>query len=62
MNSTCRDVGHDWQNTTSDTFRKCQRQDCKATQRLHRGSWVDVARIVKREEPTHEPIQGMMFR
>ncbi len=59
MNRLCRDVGHSWQNTTSDTFRKCNRQDCKAAQRFHNGQWVDIARSVKREQV--EPIQGMMF-
>ena len=62
MNRLCRDVGHSWQSTTSDTFRRCNRENCKATERLYKGQWVPVAKIVKREnEPTSEPIQGMMF-
>ena len=61
MNTLCRDTGHDWQHTTSETWRKCQRTDCKAAQRLHKGQWVDVARVVKREVVHTEPIQGMMF-
>jgi hypothetical protein len=42
MNHACRDVGHDWQLTTNDTFRKCSRHDCQAVERLIHGSWVPV--------------------
>jgi len=64
MNTLCRDVGHDWQWTTSDAFRRCTREGCTAVQRLYRGQWVDIARIVRRE--AHEtvqqqPIQGILF-
>jgi len=51
MNRLCNETGHDWQNTTGDNFRKCNRADCKAVQRLHKGKWVDVARLVTRQEP-----------
>ncbi len=53
MNRLCRDTGHDWQTTTGDNFRKCNRVDCKAAQRLHNGQWIDVARTVKRQNTTY---------
>ncbi len=61
-NSLCRDVGHDWQWTTSTTFRKCHRTGCKATERLVRNQWVPVATVVKKEDAPIEPIQGVMFQ
>lgn len=51
-NRLCSEIGHSWQPTTADTFRRCNRQECKAVQRFYNGAWVDVARIMKRKEPT----------
>ena len=50
-NRLCRDTGHDWQNTTGDNFRRCNREGCKAVQRLSNGKWVDVVRLVPKQEP-----------
>ncbi len=70
-NRLCRDVGHSWQNTTSDTFRKCNREECKAAQRFVNGQWADVARIVRKQkqeafefekQTRSEPIQGILFQ
>jgi len=33
-NSTCRNVGHAWQTGLDQTYRTCQREHCKAAQRL----------------------------
>src|SRR5713226_5042643 len=41
-NHACRDVGHDWQLTPDQTFRKCTRHDCRAVERLIYGSWMPV--------------------
>ena len=64
MNRLCRDVGHDWQNTTGDNFRRCKREDCKTVQRLDRGQWVDVARVViycRQSGKPQQAQQGTMF-
>ena len=53
MNHACRDVGHDWQLTTNDTFRKCSRQDCQAVERLIYGSWMPVSSSPKQPEPQY---------
>jgi hypothetical protein len=50
-NSTCRDLGHKWMSTTSDTYRKCCRNTCKAAQRLVNGQWVNVVQ----EKPWQDP-------
>ncbi len=42
-NTTCRDTDHDWQSTTSDTYRLCRRQGCRAGQRRVSGIWQDVS-------------------
>jgi hypothetical protein len=41
-NRTCRDVGHEWQATTSDLYRVCARQGCHATQRRVQGGWINA--------------------
>ena len=41
-NSTCRDVGHDWQTSASATYRLCQRHKCRAVQRLQDGVWINA--------------------
>jgi hypothetical protein len=48
VNHACRDVGHDWQLTTNDTFRQCSRHDCRAVERFVYGSWVPVS-----SDPAH---------
>jgi len=65
MNGTCRDLDHDWQWTTSDAFRRCRREGCKAVQRLYRGKWVDIVRVVRRDVQDvsrKEPLQGILFQ
>ncbi len=41
-NRLCRAVGHDWQSTTSDDYRVCQRDDCHAVQRRINGRWENA--------------------
>jgi hypothetical protein len=41
-NAMCREVGHDYQSTTSDTYRVCSRSHCGAAQRLANGQWIDA--------------------
>ena len=53
VNHACRDVGHDWQLTTNDTFRKCSRQDCQAVERLVYGSWIPVTSSPQQPEPQY---------
>lgn len=51
-NSLCRDMGHSWQKTTSDHFRICDRNDCKAAERLSNGTWIPVERRTRRKRVT----------
>ncbi len=44
QNSTCRNVGHEWKPSLSQTYRTCTRAHCKAAERLVNGEWVDAAR------------------
>jgi len=53
VNHACRDVGHDWQLTTDETFRKCSRQDCHAVERLIYGSWMPATSSPKEPEPQY---------
>jgi len=53
VNHACRDVGHDWQLTTDDTFRKCSRQDCQAVERLVYGSWMPISSSPAQPEPQY---------
>jgi hypothetical protein len=53
-NSTCRVLGHDWARTTADNYRRCQRNHCKATERLLNGVWVRALR----ERPWVDPRIG----
>ena len=41
-NSLCRDVGHDWKTTTASNYRLCQRDQCRAAQRVQDGQWVNI--------------------
>ncbi|HEY7415358.1 MAG TPA: hypothetical protein VH593_09210 [Ktedonobacteraceae bacterium] len=41
-NSTCRMLGHRWQKTTSDLYRRCDRIGCKAAERLSNDTWIPV--------------------
>ena len=53
VNHACRDVGHDWQLTTDDTFRKFSRHDCQAVERLIYGSWMPVSSSPQQPEPRY---------
>jgi hypothetical protein len=43
-NSTCRDLGHDWKPSLSQTYRTCQRNGCRTAERLIDGTWTLVTR------------------
>ena len=49
-NSLCRDAGHDW-STTVDTYRRCQREQCRTLQRYEHGHWVTI----ERHRSLHDP-------
>ncbi len=51
-NSLCRAVGHDWRSTTSDHYRVCQRNQCKAVQRWQQGQWVTVSDAPPDRDPS----------
>ncbi len=51
-NSTCRDVGHDWQTTATTNYRLCQRHTCRAAQRLQDGVWINAVP----ERPWTDPV------
>ncbi|HYU74156.1 MAG TPA: hypothetical protein VEL31_15905 [Ktedonobacteraceae bacterium] len=53
-NRLCRAVGHDWQSTTSNDYRVCQRDDCHAVQRCVRGQW----RSVLHERQWTDPVEA----
>lgn len=50
VNHACRDVGHDWQLTTDESFRQCTRRDCRAVERFVYGSWMPIASSVPQPE------------
>lgn len=41
-NSLCRDLGHEWLTTTAPNYRLCQREKCRAAERLEGGEWVNA--------------------
>ena len=41
-NSTCRYFGHEWKRTAASNYRICQRDQCRAAERLQDGQWVSV--------------------
>jgi hypothetical protein len=42
-NKLCREIGHCWESTTADNFRKCMRSDCRVVQRkISSDEWVNV--------------------
>ncbi len=51
-NSLCRTAGHDWHLALGGDHRRCQRQQCKAIQRLQHGTWITVSV----ERPWHDPL------
>ena len=50
-NTTCRDAGHDWMSTTAANWRVCQREGCRASERLINGEWVSNAAAYRRHQP-----------
>jgi hypothetical protein len=50
-NSLCRDTGHDWMTTATADWRTCQRENCRASERLVNGQWVSNARLYKFHDP-----------
>jgi hypothetical protein len=57
-NSTCRDSGHDWRTTAASNYRTCQRDNCKAAQRLENGQWTSVLRA----RPWTDPVAASQKR
>jgi hypothetical protein len=60
-NSLCRVSGHDFQRTTSDTYRVCSRSHCGAAQRLSNEQWIDVEQVARKteKEPQALPVVTM---
>src|SRR5260370_28000776 len=50
-NNTCRDAGHDWMTTAAADWRTCQRERCRASERLVDGQRVSNARLYKLHDP-----------
>lgn len=58
-NSLCRALGHAWSATTADNYRRCQRLQCHAIQRLRASRWVTVTaprEQTARPTPTQQPL------
>ncbi len=51
-NSLCRDIGHDWARTPAENYRTCQREQCRAAQRLVHGQWINAVP----ERPWTDPV------
>ncbi len=59
-NSTCRYLGHEWKRSAASTYRICQRDKCRAGQRLQNGEWVSV--LSQRTRQQHVmPQQSSLF-
>jgi hypothetical protein len=59
-NSTCRYLGHEWKRTAAFNYRICQRDQCRAAQRLRDGEWIPV--LSKRTPQQHiMPQQSSLF-
>jgi hypothetical protein len=50
-NSTCKNVGHEWKPSLSQTYRTCTRAHCKAAERLINGAWINAARPSHTRKP-----------
>jgi hypothetical protein len=50
-NGTCRDAGHDWMTTAAANWRVCQREGCRASERLVDGQWVSNAKLYTFHDP-----------
>ncbi|HLQ28125.1 MAG TPA: hypothetical protein VK140_02675 [Ktedonobacteraceae bacterium] len=59
-NSTCKYLGHEWKKTAAANYRVCQRQKCRAAQRLQDGAWVSVLPRRTRQQYTM-PQQHALF-
>lgn len=59
-NSLCRDVGHEWKQTAVSNYRICQRDKCRAAQRLQDGQWVSALSTRTRQQHVI-PEQSSLF-
>jgi hypothetical protein len=59
-NSLCRDIGHDWKRTAAANYRVCQREKCRAAQRLQDGQWISILSQRTRQQYTM-PQQSRLF-
>jgi len=50
-NSTCRALGHDWMTTAAADWRVCQRENCRASERLIDGQWRSNAAAYRKHVP-----------
>ena len=67
-NRICRDAGHDWMSTTAANYRVCQRENCRASQRLVEGRWMSNAMayrfhdsVVSYQRRQRQPRQSSMW-
>lgn len=65
INRLCRDIGHDWTKTTAvSDYRTCQRDSCRAAQRLVRDGWRDVTASTPTRPCSQQPspaVQPTLF-
>jgi hypothetical protein len=60
QNSTCRYLGHEWRKAAASNYRICQREKCRAAQRLQDGEWVSVL-SQRTRQPHATAQQGSLF-
>jgi len=54
MNRLCRDLGHSWLSVSSQTYRVCKREDCRASERLVNGQWESLLPLYRKHHPVIE--------
>jgi hypothetical protein len=51
FNSLCRSVGHQWRCGSSPTYRRCEREGCRAAERLVGQDWIEASYRHKKVSP-----------
>jgi hypothetical protein len=59
-NTTCRYQGHEW-STTASNYRLCQRDKCRAAERLQDGAWVSILPPTRTRQPHAMPQQSCLW-
>ena len=57
-NNICVIYGHNWNLTTTDNFRRCDRSECGVVERLVNGVWTSVA--VRQEKKKKRDLAKVM--